>query len=391
MDFSQINNNLLCGNFNEEKDCVIFGTKNGFYVYTIYPQKKIISQKINGGVSKVFMLHRSNIVFFVGNVDSGEYSKQVLNIWDDSRKKIIGQINFKETIHNIQAYTNFIFISTKKCIYIYNIDNLQLIHTIPIKNNTSGLFKVLIDKHLIVYPNYNTINIYNWETHETKQKNCHMNTIETLSVSKDNTLLATCSKKGSIIRIFDIDTLTLVKELRRGTEYVTITNLTFNNDNTLLLCSSSKGTIHIFSLIKETDVQTLYEDNDPLEQNEIIEPSAENHDHKLILSNSNTNPSHTPIIKNKKMYGIQYLKSFLPTYFNSEWSFVQIYLNHSVTYNIFSKNTNNIVSISSNGCFYIIEYSYDSEHNTSSHKIISTLKFLSDHNDPFDNRTSTIL
>ena len=226
MDFSQTDNNLLCGNFNEEKDCIIFGTKNGFYVYTIYPQKKIISQKINGGVSKICMLHRSNIICFVGNMETGEYNKQILNIWDDSRKSIIGQVDFKENIYHMEVYSNNIFVSTDKNIYMYNFDNLQLIDTIPIKSNNSALFKVIKDKKLIIYPNFNNIEIYNWETKNTNQKNCHINTIETFSVSDDHTLIATCSKKGSLIRIFDIDTLTLSKELRRGTEYVKINNLT---------------------------------------------------------------------------------------------------------------------------------------------------------------------
>jgi len=433
MDFSKTNNNLLCGNFNEEKDCVIFGTKNGFYVYTIYPQKKIISQKITGGVSKVFMLHRSNIIFFVGNVDSGDYSKQNLNIWDDSRNKIIGQINFNEDIQSVEVYTSYIFVSTAKHIYIYNLDDLHLLHTLSIKNNKKGLFKVLIETKEIIYPSYNTIEIYNWENKTTRQKNCHLNTIETFSISNDHTLMATCSEKGSIIRIFDIKNLNLIKELRRGTEHVKINNLTFNNDRTLLLCSSDKGTIHIFSLTIDDNLEDAFnnstnkinndvkdanineynmsgdgnmtgednindnkdnednkEDNKDDENNNNGDDGDINNDIKEQLTNKDTN-NNANSIKNKKMYGMSYLQSFLPKYFSSEWSFIQIYLSHSLTYNIFSKNTNNILSISSNGCFYIIEYSYDSKYNTSSHKIISTLKFLSDNNDPFDNRNSTIL
>ena len=392
MDFSKANNNLLCGNFNKEKDCVIFGTKNGFYVYTMYPQKKIISQKINGGVSKVCMLQRSNIVFFVGNVDSGEYSKHVLHIWDDSRKKIIGQINFKDMIQNIRVYMHYIFVSTTENLYIYNFDNLQLKHTIPITNNTSGLFKVIIDKQLLVYPNNNMIELYNWDTGETTQKKCHQHMIETFSISDDHTLLATCSKKGSLIRIFNIETLTLIKELRRGTDYVTINNITFNKDNTLLLCSSGKGTIHIFSLDNNTEQTEQTDTNIDYKVEAEVKPEVKPESEiDNDINNKRINLYSNKPVKNKKLYGIEYLKSFLPKYFNSEWSYIQIYLNQSLTYNIFSKNTNNIVSIASNGCIYIIEYSYDPIYNTSSHKIISTLKFLSDKNDPFDNRNSTIL
>ena len=352
MDFTESDNNLLYANYNEEEDCVIFGTKNGFYVYTLYPQKKIISQKITGGVSKICMLHRSNMFFFIGNQETGEYDKQNLHIWDDSRKKIVGQIHFNKIIKHIQVYTSFIIVSTEDTIYIYNFDNLQLLHTIQTTHNNQGLFKISIDKQTIMYPENNKMIIYNWKEKQSQEIECHVGSIELFTISNDNTYMATCSKKGSLIRIFNLETLELTKELRRGTEYVKIINLSFNKDNSLLLCSSDKGTIHIFSL----------------------EDSVSN-------------------VNNKTLYGISYIKSLVPTYFDSQWSFAQIYLKHLWTYNIFSKENFNLISVASNGCFYILSFDIQNtaaDSHTNKH-IISTFKFLSDSNDPFDNRTSTIL
>ena len=215
----------------------------------------------------------------------------------------------------------------------------------------NGLFKISIDKHNIIYPDNNKIIIYNWLDKETKEIECHIGSIELFTISNDHTYIATCSKKGSLIRIFNIDTLALTKELRRGTEYVKIVNLSFNKDNSLLICSSDKGTIHIFSL----------EDS---------------------ISNVN----------NKTLYGISYVKSMLPAYFDSKWSFSQIYLKNMITYTIFSKEQYNLISIASNGCFYMLTFDPQNTVTDNSNKnIISTFKFLSDNNDPFDNRTSTIL
>ena len=382
MDFSQSNNNLLCANVNEEQDCIVFGTKKGVYVYTLYPQKKIISIKIDGGVSKVSMLHRSNIIFFVGTLEKGSYSKQILNIWDDSQKKIVGQIDFKDTIKHIHTTSDYIFVSTKDTIFIYSFNTLQQIHSISIENTTSSLFKVIVDKHLLIYSNYNKMIIYNWETKKSKTIDCHIHTIELFSLSQDQSLLATCSQKGSLLRIFNIDTLEQVNELRRGSNHVTIVNIAFNKDSTLLLCSSNKGTIHIFSLSDINNTPLVHTD-------ETIKTLVEDISSNEQSLSEDTNMYTT--IQNKKMYGAHYLKSFLPSYFNSEWSFIQIYLNHSITYSIFSKQTNNIITIASNGCFYSIDFLYDNKSKQSSYKIVSTLKFLSDHNDPFDNRTSTIL
>jgi|TARA_B110000211_G_scaffold233672_1_gene300538 WD40 repeat protein len=351
MDFGESNNNLLHANYNEEEDCVIFGTKNGFYVYTLYPQKKIISQKITGGVSKICMLHRSNMFFFVGNLDDEHYNKSIVHIWDDNQKKTVGQIQFNSDIQHMQVYSGYIIISTKDTIYIYHFDNLQLLHTIPTNNNEQGLFKTCIDKHLLIYPDNNKMIIYNWLENEKKEIECHNDYIELFTITKDASYIATCSKKGSLIRIFSIETLELITELRRGTDYVQIVNLSFNKDNSLLLCSSDKGTIHVFS-----------------------------------LEDSITN------IQNKKIYGISYIKSVLPAYFDSQWSFSQIYLKNIKTYNVFSKEKYNIISVASNGCFYILTFDTQNSYSDTTNKhILSTFKFLSDNNDPFDNRTSTIL
>ena len=173
----------------------------------------------------------------------------------------------------------------------------------------------------------------------------------------------------------------------------------------MLLCSSNKGTIHIFSIrnlddslndlqgevtknIKQTDEQELIHNQIETLQTVSTIDNQDNQDNQDVI---NEKKEDKQIIENKKIFGMYYLQSFLPKYFNSEWSFIQIYINNSFTYNVFSKNKNNLISISSNGCFYTIEYSHDYKTNKSSYKIISTLKFLSDTNDPFDNRNSTIL
>ena len=97
-------------------------------------------------------------------------------------------------------------------------------------------------------------------------------------------------------------------------------------------------------------------------------------------------------VNNKTLYGISYVKSILPKYFDSKWSFSQIYLKNMRTYTIFSKEKFNLISIASNGCFYMLTFDPQNTATDNSNKnIISTFKFLSDNNDPFDNRTSTIL
>ena len=165
--------------------------------------------------------------------------------------------------------------------------------------------------------------------------------------SPDGKFIATCSNKGTLIRIYSTDNGILYKELRRGSDQVQIIDIKMNFDNTLLLCSSSKGTIHIFSSEKE---------------------------------NKN---------KNKKQnigvgWGLSNLKNYLPEYFSSEWSFSQLRIPNVRTYSNFINGIREIVSIGDNGCFYVLNF----EKNNG--EIMKNYKFISDEDDPFNNRSSTI-
>jgi len=64
--------------FNQLKNYCCFGTDIGFYVYQLAPFKKMVSRKIDGGVSMVKMLHESNIFIFVGKSKTNLYPRNKL-------------------------------------------------------------------------------------------------------------------------------------------------------------------------------------------------------------------------------------------------------------------------------------------------------------------------
>ena len=54
-----------------------------------------------------------------------------------------------------------------------------------------------------------------------------------------------------MIRLFETDKGTQIKELRRGTEQTIINHLAFDQDSKLLTCCSAKAKIHIFNIASE--------------------------------------------------------------------------------------------------------------------------------------------
>lgn len=66
-------------------------------------------------------------------------------------------------------------------------------------------------------------------------------------------MVATASKKGTLIRVFDTLRQTKIVELRRGVDPATLYCLNFSLDSEFLCASSDKGTVHIFAL-KDTNL-----------------------------------------------------------------------------------------------------------------------------------------
>jgi len=72
-----------------------------------------------------------------------------------------------------------------------------------------------------------------------------------MTLNSEGNLLATASEKGTLVRLFDTDTGTVLQELRRGTDQAEIFCLAFDPVSKYIACSSDKGTIHIFTIKPE--------------------------------------------------------------------------------------------------------------------------------------------
>ena len=88
---------------------------------------------------------------------------------------------------------------------------------------------------------------------KVKKIRAHQSEVTYIALNYKGDLLASCSEKGTIIRIFSVKKGTSIKELRRGTDYAEIYSLNFDKNSNYLICGSSKGTIHIFNINKENE------------------------------------------------------------------------------------------------------------------------------------------
>lgn len=81
----------------------------------------------------------------------------------------------------------------------------------------------------------------------------HSSALAALSVTPDGRTLASASKQGTLVRIWDTQTSRLVKELRRGTDSAEIFSLSLRGDGGAVAVSSDKGTVHVWDLSRRKE------------------------------------------------------------------------------------------------------------------------------------------
>ena len=154
-------------------------------------------------------------------------------------------------------------------------------------------------KTIISYPDKvrGRIRIKCYESNTITLIHAHKNSISFISLNYNGSLVATASEIGTLIRIFNTENGSLLREIRRGLDKAIIFDITFSNDNLLLSVSSNKKTIHVYS------IENSFKE---INQNDSI---------KNIPSNNKSILSILPDF-------------FFEGYFQSEWSFTKINLGY---------------------------------------------------------------
>ncbi|KAH3687055.1 hypothetical protein WICPIJ_001969 [Wickerhamomyces pijperi] len=277
-------------NFNQDGTCIAIGTSNGYKIFNSSPFGVCYSRVDQGGIGIIEMLFQTSLVVISGIGDQPSMSPRRLKIINTKKNSTICELTFPTTILAIKLNKSRIVILLEEQIYIYDINNMKLLHTIETSPNTNGLcaLSATTDHNYFAYPSpprhtnllnsNNGTNISKMNDHHHDNSNggsgssdsrrregdvivfdaqtlqpavvieAHKTSIAALTISYDGTLLASASDKGTIVRVFDIESGTKLFQFRRGTYPTKIHSLSFSRDNRYLTASSSTETVHIFKL-----------------------------------------------------------------------------------------------------------------------------------------------
>lgn len=280
----------------ENKKFLVTSDDGGYHTGTFQDKltmNPIVAQN-TGKLRIAELLQTVGLVALVGNGDNPEFPPNKLFVWSEESNTYAVELEFKSLIRAVRmvvsSITNFsrLIVVTESNIHAYALaGHPERLFVVDTLENPFGVCAVSHhDSVLVAYPiePSGTVQIDRIEPYQS-QKNiaAHTTALRQIALSADGSLLATASIKGTCIRVFNTATGAMLREVRRGSEAAVIQCINFSMDNKRLLVVSNKethATVHVFS-VSEDD-------------------SHQNQKSSLFS-----------------------LRSFLPDFFSSEWSFAQ--------------------------------------------------------------------
>ena len=265
---------LLFLNFNQDQGCFACGTDAGFRIYNCDPFKETFRRRFDatnaggagGGIGIVEMLFRCNILALVGGGRAPRYSPNKVMLWDDHQSRCIGELSFRVEVRAVKLRRDKIVVVLEHKIYVYNFSDLKIVHQTDTVANPKGLCALSPTQGHTVMAcpglNKGQVRVELYDVGATKFISAHDGDLAMLALSLDGARLATASEKGTLVRVYDTASATLLREFRRGADRATIYSIAFSATNEFLACSSDKGTVHVWEVSDDANETTSPEESD---------------------------------------------------------------------------------------------------------------------------------
>lgn len=271
------------------------------------------------------MLFSTSLVVIVGRTPGGQRKLQILNT---KRQSTICELSFPSDILTVRLNRRRLVVVLATSIYVYDISNLKLLHTIETGVTQDGLCALasVSDECYMVYATTHKLHDHNagasssvvvYNLHSLTMVNvipAHRTRVVCLALNSNGTILATASEKGTVIRVFSIPDGRLMYQFRRGTYPARIFSMTFNAASTLLCVTSDSDTIHVFRLFVSIN-RPLSSTSDPKHALEQKRRSS------LALASSWSPVSSTPTTswRQRGLSMVHALGTYLPTSLAEMW------------------------------------------------------------------------
>lgn len=352
-------NEILYISFNQDGSNIAVGTQNGFKIMNTYPFLDLYYKDLGGGIGMIEMLNKTNILTLVGGGKNPKYPINELIIWDEDKNKEIAKIKTKKKILNVKISEKHIYIVNIEKILVFDFNTLNLVESFNTKN-PKGLITLCYKEEIVAFPDIQhpgTLKIKNYNSNKDYTLKAHKSPLNCIQLNQDGKLIGTCSLKGTLIRVYNIENGQLIREVRRGAESANVNCIFFDISQKYFVVASDRKTIHIFFLINIINNENQISNNPNSGNN-----SNDNIEGDDLINNINNSDKNIIDINNKKSIfeGMSNFFKVGKRYFGSEWSFSKIKLNGAKSLVIFGPD-NSIIIVTYEGKYYQASFDFNGE------------------------------
>ncbi len=219
-----------------------------------------------GPISIVEMLYTTNLILLVGLAEFGDFSPRKVTIWSTSQNIVLcSSWPFLSKINIAKINKKRMIIGERNFLHIYTTGDMKIMNTIDVGTVTLGklVLSANSDKNnFVCFSSSNDegmVKVYDllYLSFKTSIK-AHKSPILKMTLNYKGDMLATCSCKGTIIRVFSLPKGEKIVTYKRGISSAYIFCLNFSFENDKLITTSDTGTMHVFDLKPEGEEYILY-------------------------------------------------------------------------------------------------------------------------------------
>ena len=220
-------------------------------IYSIDPMKRKYQKEFfNYKIKQVAVSDDGTLLVFVGTSiedDSGVESVFIYSTYFEEPEK---QIDFTDPIQNIVLRKKFLLIILQNSICVYNILSKETHYEQITSLNELGAGDLNLDEDqpmiAVCGLVQGTVRVSLITDERPIFFNAHQHCLNTIRFSPDSSLIATSSQEGTIVKLFDAATGSLLASFRRGNVPRKILAMAISPGNSLLAVLSDNATIHVF-------------------------------------------------------------------------------------------------------------------------------------------------
>jgi WD40 repeat protein len=205
------------------------------------------------------MLYTTNLILLVGLAEFGDFSPRKVTIWSTSQNIVLcSSWPFLSKINIAKINKKRMIIGERNFLHIYTTGDMKIMNTIDVGTVTLGklVLSANSDKNnFVCFSSSNDegmVKVYDllYLSFKTSIK-AHKSPILKMTLNYKGDMLATCSCKGTIIRVFSLPKGEKIITFKRGISSAYIFCLNFSFENDKLITTSDTGTMHVFDLKPE--------------------------------------------------------------------------------------------------------------------------------------------